>query len=74
MADVHDFIRDLVTQERVVLFMKGNKFFPQCGFSNRAVQLLKATGVDLTTPEPVEKTFAVLADYVDRLESLIAQR
>ncbi|MCB9741103.1 MAG: Grx4 family monothiol glutaredoxin [Alphaproteobacteria bacterium] len=55
MADVQDFIRELVTKERVVLFMKGNKFFPQCGFSNRAVQLLKATGVEFST-------FDVLSD------------
>jgi monothiol glutaredoxin len=29
----------------VMLFMKGNKQFPQCGFSGRAVQILKACGV-----------------------------
>ncbi|MCB9762653.1 MAG: Grx4 family monothiol glutaredoxin [Alphaproteobacteria bacterium] len=55
MADVQDFIRDLVTRERVVLFMKGNKFFPQCGFSARAVQLLKMHGAEFTT-------FDVLSD------------
>jgi len=29
-----------------VLFMKGTASFPQCGFSGRAIQILKAVGVD----------------------------
>ena len=33
---------------------------------------LKAAGVDLMTPQPVEETFRVLARYVDRLEELLA--
>ena len=39
-------IDDLVKQNPVVLFMKGTASFPQCGFSGRAVQILKACGVD----------------------------
>lgn len=35
------------------------------------MQALQTAGVDMTTPEAVEKTFAVLSDLVDRLESLI---
>jgi oligoendopeptidase F len=34
------------------------------------VDALKHAGVDMTTPEPVETAFSVLADYVDRLEQL----
>ena len=30
----------------VVLFMKGNASFPMCGFSGRAIQILKACGVE----------------------------
>ena len=39
-------IDDLVKHNEVVLFMKGNASFPMCGFSGRAVQILKASGVD----------------------------
>ena len=43
---VQDTIRDQVTKNRVVLYMKGTPQFPQCGFSSGAVQMLKACGVD----------------------------
>ena len=39
-------IDDLVRNNEVVLFMKGNASFPMCGFSGRAIQILKACGVD----------------------------
>lgn len=39
-------IDQLVKSNDVVLFMKGNASFPQCGFSGRAIQILKACGVD----------------------------
>ncbi len=41
---VQDFIKKTVTDNQVVLFMKGTAQFPQCGFSGRAIQLLKANG------------------------------
>ena len=41
---VHDFIHKTVTENPVVLFMKGTAQFPQCGFSGRAISLLKANG------------------------------
>lgn len=43
--DTKEFIHKTVTEHPVVLFMKGTAQFPQCGFSGRAVQLLKACGV-----------------------------
>ena len=46
MSDVQKRISDLVHASRVVLFMKGTAQFPMCGFSGRAVQILKACGVD----------------------------
>jgi monothiol glutaredoxin len=46
MTDVQKRISDLVHGNRVVLFMKGTAQFPMCGFSGRAVQILKACGVD----------------------------
>ena len=38
-------IKEIVTSNPVVLFMKGNAQFPQCGFSGRAIQILNACGV-----------------------------
>jgi monothiol glutaredoxin len=55
MSDVQQRISDLVNQHRVVLFMKGTAQFPMCGFSGRAVQILKACGVeDLKTVNVLE--------------------
>jgi monothiol glutaredoxin len=39
-------IHSLVNANRVVLFMKGNKTFPQCGFSAQVLGILKQAGVD----------------------------
>ncbi|MBI1835244.1 MAG: Grx4 family monothiol glutaredoxin [Burkholderiales bacterium] len=46
MSDVQTWIKDTVTQNTVVLFMKGTAQFPQCGFSGRAIQILKACGAE----------------------------
>jgi monothiol glutaredoxin len=45
MSDVQQRIDALVKGHKVVLFMKGNPQFPQCGFSGRAIEILKACGV-----------------------------
>jgi monothiol glutaredoxin len=39
-------IDDLVKKHDIVLFMKGDANFPMCGFSGRAIQILKASGAD----------------------------
>jgi monothiol glutaredoxin len=55
MGDVHQRIDELVKSNRVVLFMKGTAQFPMCGFSGRAIQILKACGVgDLKTVNVLE--------------------
>lgn len=46
MSDVQTWIKETVTNAPVVLFMKGTAQFPQCGFSGRAIQILKACGAD----------------------------
>ena len=46
MSDTQQRINQVVKGNRVVLFMKGDAQFPMCGFSGRAVQVLKACGVD----------------------------
>jgi len=54
--DTQEIIKQTVSENPVVLFMKGSAQFPQCGFSSRAVQILKACGVDTI------KTVDVLQD------------
>ncbi len=49
-------IDQLVQQNKILVFMKGSKLMPQCGFSNNVVQILNTLGV------PYE-TLDVLSDY-----------
>jgi monothiol glutaredoxin len=58
MSDTQQRIAELVKNNEVVLFMKGSASFPMCGFSGRAIQILKAVGVE---PKTV-KTVNVLED------------
>ncbi len=51
----HDRINTLIKDNKIMVFMKGNKLMPQCGFSNNVVQILNTLGV------PYE-TIDVLAD------------
>ena len=44
--DIQAVIKEQVTTNPVVLYMKGTPRFPQCGFSNLAAQILKACEVD----------------------------
>ncbi|WP_296663199.1 Grx4 family monothiol glutaredoxin [Paraburkholderia sp.] len=44
--DTQQRIKQIVDENTVVLFMKGNAQFPMCGFSGRAVQILNACGLD----------------------------
>ena len=44
MANVHDQITQEITENPVVLFMKGTPEFPQCGFSGQVVQILDYLG------------------------------
>lgn len=54
-AAVKDHIDQMVQSQPIVVFMKGTKLMPQCGFSNNVVQILNVLGV------PFE-TFDVLSD------------
>ena len=46
--DVLDRIRQQVTENPVVLYMKGTPSIPQCGFSSRAAEALKACGQEFS--------------------------
>ncbi len=45
MSDAQQRIDDLVKSNEILLFMKGTASFPQCGFSGRAIQILKTVNV-----------------------------
>lgn len=49
-------IDKLVQENKIMVFMKGNKLMPQCGFSNNVVQILNTLGVPFETVD-------VLSDY-----------
>jgi monothiol glutaredoxin len=49
VSDPQQRIDEIVKGNDIVLFMKGSASFPMCGFSGRAVQILKACGVDPRT-------------------------
>lgn len=46
MSDIQAWIKETIETNPVVLFMKGTAQFPQCGFSGRAVQILRTNGVN----------------------------
>ncbi len=47
--EVQAKIDDLVKQNKVIVFMKGSKLMPQCGFSNNVVQILSTLGIPFET-------------------------
>ena len=54
-TDIQQRIKEQVTSHQVVLYMKGNPQFPQCGFSANAVGILNALGVkDLFTVDVLQ--------------------
>ena len=46
MTDINSKIKENNRKDQVVLYMKGNPTFPQCGFSSTVVQILKHIGVN----------------------------
>ena len=53
---IKDKIQTLIDSNSIMVFMKGTKLMPQCGFSNNVVQILNSLGVQFST-------FDVLSDY-----------
>lgn len=54
--ETQERIDNLVKQNKIMVFMKGSKLMPQCGFSNNVVQILNSLGVPFETCD-------VLDDY-----------
>jgi monothiol glutaredoxin len=48
-TDAQTRIKTLVDANKIMVFMKGNKLMPQCGFSNTVVQILNTLGVPFET-------------------------
>lgn len=53
-SDVQQRIDHLVKQNKIIVFMKGSKLMPQCGFSNNTVQILNTLGVPYETVDVLE--------------------
>jgi len=46
---IQDTIKQQVTENPIMLYMKGSPDFPQCGFSGKATQILQAVGADFNS-------------------------
>jgi monothiol glutaredoxin len=47
--ELKERLDNLTQQHKILVFMKGNKLMPQCGFSNNVVQILNVLGVPYET-------------------------
>jgi len=56
MANVQERIQKLISENPVVLFMKGTPEFPQCGFSGQVVQILDHLGAPVVGVNVLEDT------------------
>jgi monothiol glutaredoxin len=52
--ELQEQIQSIVSQDKIVVFMKGSKLMPQCGFSNNVVQILNSLGVPYSTFDVLE--------------------
>jgi monothiol glutaredoxin len=52
--ELKERLDNLVQQNKVLVFMKGNKLMPQCGFSNNVVQILNTLGIPYQTVDVLE--------------------
>ena len=68
IAAAHSLSRQLLTGDAGAA--EAYLGFLSAGSSQYAVPALRAAGVDMAGPEAVETTFGILAEYVERLESL----
>ncbi|MFA7349785.1 MAG: Grx4 family monothiol glutaredoxin [Methylotenera sp.] len=66
--DVQELIKNQVTSNSVVLYMKGSPKFPQCGFSNMATQILDAChakylAIDVLADQNIREGIKVYANW-----------
>lgn len=48
-GELNERIKKVIASDKIVLFMKGNEFAPQCGFSANTVAILKSVGEKFST-------------------------
>ena len=65
--EVFERIQGEITEHPVMLYMKGNAMFPQCGFSARVVQILTHMGVPFKTANVLED--AALRDGIKQFSN-----
>lgn len=68
MTSMHDKIKQQIESNTVVLYMKGNAELPMCGFSARAVNMLKACGapfmaVDVLQDEELRQAIKIYSNW-----------
>jgi monothiol glutaredoxin len=51
MADVMDRIQSAIANNKIMIFMKGNRSFPQCGFSAATMEIFEELGVPYETAD-----------------------
>ena len=54
MAEVTDRIQSTINSNKIVLFMKGNRSFPQCGFSAATVEIFEQLGAPFETVDVLQ--------------------
>ena len=54
MADVAERIQSTINSNKIVLFMKGNRSFPQCGFSAATVEIFEQLGAPFETVDVLQ--------------------
>ncbi|MEM7554854.1 MAG: Grx4 family monothiol glutaredoxin [Cyanobacteria bacterium P01_A01_bin.84] len=52
--ELKERINSLITQNKILIFMKGSKLMPMCGFSNNTVQIFNSLGVPFETVDVLE--------------------
>jgi monothiol glutaredoxin len=52
--NIQEMIKQQIEQNKVILYMKGTAQFPQCGFSSKAVSILKSFAVEFATINVLE--------------------
>lgn len=53
-SETQQRIDNLVNSNKILVFMKGSKLMPMCGFSNNVVQILNSLGVPFETVDVLE--------------------
>jgi len=70
-AAATDKIKSMVADNKVMLFMKGSKLFPQCGFSNTAVSILRAVDAEFETFDVLSGAYYGIGDGEEGRERMV---